>query len=168
MRRTRWKISPRLGARLRPALGDLHAHHRARQTHLRHSSTPTAACTQYRRQSATRLPAPISTAWGPRVQRHLARNREAPVSTPVAPSPPSRPTSGRTTSSPAPRRSPSIPALTAAQGAPVPYGFQITPAQLPLAYTPEGAEHLCQREHQRRRPPTPSWTSIATSRISQR
>jgi Carboxypeptidase regulatory-like domain len=30
------------------------------------------------------------------------------------------------------------PRLTAAKGAPVPYGFQITPAQLPLAYTPEG------------------------------
>ena len=31
------------------------------------------------------------------------------------------------------------PRLAAAKGAPVPYGFQITPAQLPLAYTPSGA-----------------------------
>lgn len=30
------------------------------------------------------------------------------------------------------------PRLVAAKGAPVPYGFQITPAQLPLTYTPEG------------------------------
>lgn len=30
------------------------------------------------------------------------------------------------------------PRLPAAKGAPVPYGFQITPAQLPLAYTPAG------------------------------
>ncbi len=32
------------------------------------------------------------------------------------------------------------PRLTAAKGAPIPYGFQITPAQLPLAYTPAGAD----------------------------
>jgi hypothetical protein len=32
------------------------------------------------------------------------------------------------------------PRLVAAQGAPVPYGFTITPAQLPVAYTPSGQE----------------------------
>ena len=32
------------------------------------------------------------------------------------------------------------PRLVAAKGAPVPYGFQITPAQLPRAYTPDGTD----------------------------
>ena len=32
------------------------------------------------------------------------------------------------------------PKLSAAKGAPIPYGFQITPAQLPRAYTPQGVD----------------------------
>ncbi len=66
-------------------------------------------------------------------------------------SPSFRPISGRITSSPAPRLLPSIRACSPRPHHPFQYGFKITPAQLPDAYTPGGHEYLRLRKDQDRR-----------------
>ena len=61
-----WKVTPRFTLDLRPALGALHAHHRARAPHCRVS----APSTERSNLSSIRSPAtkPTGTAFEPRVQ----------------------------------------------------------------------------------------------------
>ena len=116
-----------LHARLRRALGALHAHHRARASHRRisHRERHAAVC----RQSAARLPDQLErlgTARAGRVAGHTANLRRMPA----AASPMIPPNiwqdnflTGSTPFAVYPR-------LLSASTAPIHYGFQITPSQL--------------------------------------
>ena len=137
-----------LHAGLRRALGALHAHHRARPPHRR-LPAPSTAC---RSMSSIRSPATGPTGMasgracrprgrlrsklaGARRRRHHGDSAEY-----LAGQLPHRLHALCDLSAPA-----SPPAVR-----PFQYGFQITPAQLPTAYTPAGVDIFASRQHQGR------------------